>query len=121
MEDFQKMFTRYRKYIFSLLSIYVLGFGFTEYQPVFLGLILGTVISLYNLFVMVRKSKRFDKAFEEGKKVGSLGTLSRMASAGLAVVIALQYPDQIHLVSVVLGLMTSYIVIMIDFFFQKLS
>ena len=120
MQDFQAMFTRYRKYIFFLLSIYVLGWGFTPYQPVFLGLILGTVISLYNLFTMVRKSKKFDKAFDEGRKIASLGTMSRMASAGLAVLITLQFPDKIHLVSVVLGLMTAYIVIMIDFFFQNL-
>ncbi|SID23919.1 Uncharacterised protein [Mycobacteroides abscessus subsp. abscessus] len=41
-----------------------------------------------------------------------------MATAVLAVMISMKYPDEVHLISVVLGLMTSYIVIMIDYFLQ---
>ena len=37
-----------------------------------------------------------------------------MATAVFAVMIAMEYPDYIHLISVVIGLMTAYIVIMID-------
>ncbi|MDX8361069.1 MULTISPECIES: ATP synthase subunit I [Bacillaceae] len=118
MQDLQQMSIRYRKYILFLLSIYVLGWGFTPYQSVFLGLIFGTIISLYNLWIMVRRSNRFTKAVEEGTKVRSLGTFNRMASAALVVYIALQYPDKIHLYSAILGLMTIYIVIIIDYFFQ---
>lgn len=109
------MFHRYRKFIFFLLAVYVLGWGFTEYQSVFLGLILGTAVSLYNLWVMVRKHDHFDKSMEQGRKVKSLGTASRMASAGLVVLICMKFPDYFHLVSAILGLMTIYIVIMIDY------
>lgn len=42
-----------------------------------------------------------------------------MATAVFAVMIALEYPDKLHLISVVFGLMTSYIVIMIDYFLQS--
>lgn len=117
MFDLQLMFRRYRKYIFFLLALYVIGWGFTEYQSVFLGLMLGTSISLYNLWAMVRKSKQFSLALEEGKKA-SLGTASRMAAAIVAVFFALKFPDYFHLISVILGLMTMYIVIMIDFAIQ---
>lgn len=61
---------------------------------------------------------QFREAVEKEQKVRSLGTMSRMASAALAVIIALEYPEYFHLISVVLGLMTSYLVIMIDFFFN---
>lgn len=115
MLDIHLMFHRYRKFIFFLLSIYVLGWGFTDYQSVFLGLILGTTVSLYNLWVMVRKHDQFDSSIQQGKKVRSLGTASRMASAGLVVLISMQFPDYFHLVSSILGLMTIYIVIMIDY------
>ncbi len=112
------MFRRYRKYILYLLSLYVAGWGFTEYQSVFLGLVLGTSISLYNLWIMVRKHNQFDRAIQEGRKTGSLGTTSRMAAAGVAVFFAIKFPDYFHLVSVVIGLMTMYIVIMIDYVVQ---
>jgi ATP synthase protein I len=119
MSEIKAMYIRQRKYIFFLLALYVLGWGFTPYQSVFLGLVLGTSLSLFNLWLMVRKTDKFGDAVLQGKKVRSLGSFSRMATAALAVIIALKYPDSFHLISVVLGLMTSYLVIMIDFFLQS--
>jgi ATP synthase protein I len=121
MQDLQQIFARYRKYILFLLSFYVLGWGFTPYPSVFLGLILGTGISLYNLWVMVRKTVRFGQAVAEGKAARSIGTFSRMASAGLAVIIAINFPDKFHLISTIVGLMTFYIVIMIDLIIHTLK
>jgi ATP synthase protein I len=115
MPEFIKMYNRQRKGLFYLLSIYVLGWGFTHYQTVFLGLILGTVFSFFNLWLMVREMKKFDKTISSGKKVRSLGSLSRMASAAIAVLIALKWPHYFQIISVTLGLMTIYVVIMIDY------
>ncbi len=119
MSDIRAMYNREQKYIFFLLACYCIGWGITSYKSVFLGLILGTSLSLYNLWMMARKSDKFGDAVLQGKKVRSLGSFSRMATAALAVMIALKFPDSFHLISVVLGLMTSYIVIMIDFFLQS--
>lgn len=115
MPDLQTMYTRQRKYMFYLLAIFVLGWGFTGYQSVFAGLLLGTSLSFFNLWLMKRKMKSFDQAIESGGKVRSLGTMSRLASAALATIIALEYPEQINLISVVMGLMTALLVIAIDF------
>ncbi|MEH7491601.1 ATP synthase subunit I [Neobacillus niacini] len=120
MPEFQTMFTRQRKWMFFLLSLYVLGWGFTAQQSIFLGLILGTSLSLFNLWLMARKIDKFGQAAAEGRTVRSLGSFSRMATGALAIVITMRYPEQFHLISVVIGLMTSYIVIMIDFFTQNL-
>ncbi|WML41649.1 ATP synthase subunit I [Neobacillus sp. OS1-2] len=121
MPELQLMFSRQRKWMFTLLSIYVLGWGFTSYQSIFLGLVVGTSLSLFNLWLMVRKMNQFDNAVTQGKKVRSLGSFSRFASAALAVIIAMRFPEHLHLISVVIGLMTSYIVIMIDFFIRSLQ
>lgn len=120
MPEFKMMFVRQRKMMLFLLSFYVLGWGFTSYQSIFLGLILGTSLSLFNLWLMTRKIDQFGQAVETGRKVRSLGSFSRMATGALAVVITLRYPDHFHLISVIIGLMTSYIVIMIDFFIQQI-
>lgn len=119
MPEYKVMYARQRKYIFFLMSLYVLGWGFTEYKTIFLGLIFGTSLSLFNLWLMVRKMEQFGNAVSQGKKVRSLGSFSRMATAALAVIVALKYPDNFHLISIVLGLMTSYIVILIDYFLQS--
>jgi ATP synthase protein I len=116
MSDIGTIYSRIRRYIFFLLSIYFLGWGFTDFPHIFGGLILGTSLSMFNLWLMVRKMGQFGEAVAQGRRVRSLGSMSRMATGALAVIISMRYPDQFHIISVVLGLMTSYIVIMIDFF-----
>jgi ATP synthase protein I len=118
MSELKPMFIRQRKYMLFLLAAYVLGWGFTLQQPVFLGLILGTSLSLFNLWNLVRKTNQFGEVMANGGKIRSLGLLTRMATAVFAVLIAMEYPEYIHLISVIIGLMTAYIVIMIDSFFQ---
>jgi ATP synthase protein I len=120
MKELHAHFQRQKKYIFYLLALYALGWGFTPYPQAFLSLFLGTAISFYNLWMMVRKVERFGQAVVEGKKVRSLGMISRMAAAALAVFVAMEWPQHFSMGFVVLGLMTSYIVIIIDFLLQKM-
>nr|WP_295973226.1 ATP synthase subunit I [uncultured Bacillus sp.] len=120
MSELSEMYARQRKYIYFLLAILVLGWGFTDYQTIFLGLILGTVISLFNLWHLARRTEKFGEAVSKGKggKKRSLGMFTRMAAAILGVIIAMEFPEYFHVLSVVFGLMAAYIVIMIDSFFQ---
>ncbi|MGD6816538.1 ATP synthase subunit I [Metabacillus sp. 84] len=120
MSELHPMFQRYLKYILYLLAIYTACWGLTEYKEVFLGLIIGTGFGLFNLWTMLRGQKRFSDAVEHGGRTGSMGMLSRMAAAGLAVLIAMRYPEHIALIPAVIGLITIYIVIMIDFMVQHL-
>ncbi|MES0856760.1 ATP synthase subunit I [Geobacillus sp. G4] len=119
MGSLQTVFLRQVRYILYLLAIYTLGFGFTPYKTVFLSLILGTSISLLMVWNLTWKIEKFGQAVAAQKKVRTLGTLSRLALAALTAVIVLMYPQHFDIVPTVLGLMTSYIVIIIDFFFHK--
>jgi len=119
MPEIRVIFERQRKYIFFLLSFYFFGWAFTDYQSVFAGLIVGTAASLYNLWLLARRTWNFGDAVLQGKKIRSLGSFSRFAAAGLVIFVALEYPEHVHLISAVLGLMTSYFVIMIDFLIQS--
>ncbi|MFD1708739.1 ATP synthase subunit I [Siminovitchia sediminis] len=114
MDNLQLVFNRHRKYILYLLAVLVLGWGFTPYQTIFMGLILGTGVSFFNIWLMVRRMNKFGEAVLSGRKMRSLGTISRMAAAVLAVYIAMQYPDIFNLISVIIGLMTSYFLIVTD-------
>ncbi len=118
MPEYKMFYVRLRKSIFYLLAIYVLGWGFTSYQSIFLGLILGTSLSLLNMWILVKKMDKFSKAIDSGGKVYSLGFFTRVAVALFGVMIAMKYPQYFHFISVVIGLVTSYIVIMIDSFLQ---
>lgn len=120
MQQLDQMFNRQRKYIVYLLGIYVLGAMLTTYDTIFQGLILGTMFSLFIFWSMVQKNKKFTEAAVEGRKIRSLGSMTRMSAGALAAVIVLRYPDQFQMVSMVMGLMTVYLVIMIDYFIQHL-
>lgn len=108
---------RYLSYAAYILALFVLGWGFTPYEDIFLGLILGTVISFINVLFLYYRVKRAADLAVGGKKVRSLGLMQRFALAGLAVFIVFQFPDVFHLVSMIIGLMIGYIIIFIDSIF----
>jgi ATP synthase protein I len=118
MPEYQVIFTQVRKYILFLLALFVLAWGFSPQKTIFLGLILGTSLSLFNLWILTKKMDRFSAAMEQGRAMRSFGFLSRVATAVFAVIIAMNYPEYFHLISVIIGLMTAYIVIMINSFVQ---
>lgn len=120
MQDLQQMTLRYRKYMFYLLALYVLGWGFTSYQSVFAGLLLGTSLGFFNMWLLAKKTDTLGQSVISGTTVRTMGTLSRMATAVLAVIVALRYPDIFHFISVIIGLMTYILVIMIDYFLHSI-
>lgn len=121
MPDVQVLFTRYRSYFFYLLALFVLGWGFTSYKTVFAGLILGTCASFFNLWLLYRKTWQLTSAIKEGKTVYSLGSLSRLASAALVIMIAIRFPEYFHIVSSIIGLAAAYIIILLDFLFNQIG
>ncbi|MEB3750811.1 ATP synthase subunit I [Geobacillus sp. FSL W8-0032] len=119
MDHFRAMRLRHVKYILYLLAIYTLGFGWTPYKTAFLSLILGTSIGLLIIWNLSWKIEKFGQAVTARKKVRTLGTLTRFSLAALAAVIAWAYPRYFAPVPTIVGLMTSYLVIVIDFLFHK--
>ena len=119
MPDLQFTFKRQLKYILYIIAIYVLGWGLTDYQTIFAGLILGTAISTFNVWLLMKKSQQVGASAAGGKPSRSIGTASRYAAAVLAVIIALEYPQYINVYTTVLGLVTANVVIVIDYFIHK--
>ncbi|WP_246625167.1 ATP synthase subunit I [Fictibacillus nanhaiensis] len=114
MNEYKQVFFKYIKYTLYLLSFFFIGYAATPYKTIFLGLALGTAFSLYNLWSMYSKIDRMGQAVIQQKRVKTLGSLSRLLFAGVAVLIALKYPEHFHLLSVVVGLMSVYIIMLID-------
>ncbi|MFC4558079.1 ATP synthase subunit I [Virgibacillus kekensis] len=120
MTNYHQLVSRQRKWMFYLLAILVLGAGFTPYLSIFLGLLLGSLVSFYNLYLLQKKVDDFAASVETRQKTRGLGTVSRLAAVALAIIVALRFEEYFDVIAVLIGLMTSYIVIMIDFiFFQS--
>ena len=114
MQTLQEIHIRQRRALFFLLALFVLGWGFTGWKPVFAGLILGSLFGLYNFWILVRRMERFDRKFAEGKGGASLGTVVRFASGIAAAAIATAMPEQFDLISTVIGFALPYVVLLTD-------
>lgn len=119
MSAYRKRMARQRKWMFYLLAIWVLCAGFTPYPRFFLGLLLGSSASLYNLWMLQKKIHDFAESAAKGQKTKGIGSVSRFAAALFAVIIAIRFDMYFHMIAVVIGIMTSYIVIMADVFIFK--
>ncbi|WP_203332174.1 ATP synthase subunit I [Planococcus beigongshangi] len=114
MDGLREIFARQKRIIYIILAVFVLGWGFTSYQDIFAGLIIGTLFGIYNMWILVRRMDKFDRAVAEGSKVRSLGTALRFASGVAAVAIAILFAEHIHLVSTVIGLMIPYVLLLAE-------
>lgn len=115
MRNVTNMFNRQRKALIYLTALFVLGWGFTPFKAVFLGLALGTVGAVFTHITHARFNLRFGDAVVNGTKLRNTGFMTRVAIAVLAVMLALEYPAYISFYATIFGLITIYIVIMIDF------
>ncbi|PKR77748.1 hypothetical protein CEY16_07395 [Halalkalibacillus sediminis] len=122
MQQYTYMVNRQRKWMLYILAIYVVGWGFTDYQVVFASLILGGTFSLFSLIILHRKVDSIGQvAANHEEKKQTLGMVVRLANAALATVITLRFPEYFDIIAVVIGLMTSYVVIIIDYIFHQLE
>ncbi|MUV37389.1 ATP synthase protein [Lentibacillus sp. JNUCC-1] len=114
MSNYEEMSNRQRKWMLYLMALFVLGWGFTSYTSIFAGLLLGGAVSFYNMFLLQKKVAEFTGAIVSKTKTRGIGTLSRFAAAAFAIIIAIRFEEHVNLIAVVIGLVTSYIVIMAD-------
>lgn len=121
MPDIGNLFKKYKQFLFYLLALLVLGWGFTPYKTIFLGLILGTTVSFINLWLLYKKTIKFSEAVKYGKKIYSIGTLSRFAYAALAILIAMKFPNYFNIISTVIGLLASVGVVFAEFFIMFIT
>ncbi|WP_156290874.1 ATP synthase subunit I [Oceanobacillus salinisoli] len=122
MSDYDSMVNRQRKWMLYLLALLVIGAGFSSYTRVFNGLLLGSAISFYNLWLLQHKTKAFGKAVaESGSTRGALGTFSRLAAVALAVLVAIRFEETFHIIAVVVGIASSYFIIILDIIVQYVT
>ncbi|MFD2209959.1 ATP synthase subunit I [Virgibacillus halophilus] len=119
MSQYDRMIIRERKWMLYLLAIFLLGAAFTPYVRLFLGLLLGSAVSFYNLFLLQKKTQELANAVADKQRAKGIGMISRFAAAIIAVMIALKFEAYFQLVAVLIGLMTSYPVIIIEFFINN--
>jgi len=114
MSEPEVMFRRYRSHMLVLFGILAIGWVLSADKAIFNGLFLGGIASLFNLWSLFRFSRKLPSAVKEGKGFFATGMVSRIASVSIAILISLFNPEYFHLIATIIGLLSSYIVILID-------
>lgn len=118
MSSYNEIFKRQRKWMLYIISFLLMAAGlgtFTKFQPVLYGLLLGTLISLYNIWFLQKKVSKFSETImdAESKRQG-LGMISRLAAVVFGAILVIKFDAYFNLVSYLIGFVLFYPVIMID-------
>jgi ATP synthase protein I len=105
MDDFSAHLKTVQNVFLFFLSFCLAAWAlFVEYRPYSAGLMLGSVASMINARYLAWKIHKFTEAALEkkGRKV-NLGFLTRAATAALAGLIAVRYPQHVALTTTIAG------------------
>lgn len=98
----------------SLLILFGVGWGFTPYQTVFSGLMLGISVGLINALYTALKVHEFSERIAAGLKPRGLGMITRFSMVALAALVAIRFPDVFHVPSLAAGLFLIPVIIWFD-------
>ncbi|WP_047150786.1 ATP synthase subunit I [Aneurinibacillus tyrosinisolvens] len=105
MEEFASSIKTAARYTFFLFAAIVLLWLFMPQRVFFQGLILGTIASIINGFILYLKTLQAgEAAVTPGKKVRGIGMLQRLLVAGFAVYMAARLPHLFSFAGVLIGL-----------------
>lgn len=113
MSDYKRMAIRQKRWMFGIIALVLIGVVLASDKVFFFGLLLGTGISYFNLWLLQKKTTILSESDPtDGYKTG-FGTISRLAASVLGIIIAIRY--DLSIAGYLIGLMTAYPVIMLDF------
>lgn len=113
MSDYKKMAVRQRRWMYIIIALTLVGVMLSSDKTFMYGLLLGTGISYFNLWLLQNKTSILAESDQtEGFKKG-FGTISRMAASVFGVIMAVRY--DLSIAGYLIGMMTLYPVIMLDY------
>ncbi|MFB4163312.1 ATP synthase subunit I [Alteribacillus sp. JSM 102045] len=118
MKTFEGNVKRYVLLTLCAMSVYFFGWAVMPYNKVFFSLGTGVLIGLFNLLSMSREVKKFGEAEGKQKRKFTFGMLSRFAAGALAAVLFVRFPEHFHIIGLVAGIVTPYVIILISSLFQ---
>lgn len=113
MSNYETMAKRQRKWMLIIVALFAILSITLSNKHFFNGLLLGSIISFYNLWLLQRRTNLVGESAEKDGTRKGIGTISRLAAAALGVLLAIRY--DLSVVGFIIGLMIAYPIMMIDF------
>jgi ATP synthase protein I len=105
----------------GILTLLLIMWFITPYRVFLNGVILGILVSLYNILHLGRRLHLVGKQAitTDGKRVSGLGVINRYLMVTLAIIIIAKYPQYVDYKGFILGLPICYILPLIVIWFIK--
>lgn len=113
MSNYKTMAKRQRRWMLIIIGLIMVLTLFMPNKHFPQGILLGSAVSYYNLWILQRRANVFGKSAAKSGQRKGLRTASRFAAAALGAMIAIRY--DLSVVGFMIGLIISYPVIVIDF------
>ncbi|CAM3968800.1 ATP synthase subunit I [Alkalicoccus chagannorensis] len=117
MDEAVQLARRYTVYTLVIMFIVLLT-GVFRQDSFFLGMAFGAGLSLLNLVSTYFQTKRIIASGRDRKYRFSFGTVGRMVTVVVGLLLAQQYPEYFDLIGLVIGLAVTYLLLMIDPLFR---
>lgn len=114
MQEIREIVGRVFKMSLTVFGLFAIAYLVTDYQTIFAGLTVGMLFGMYNLWTLVRRSKKFDEAIEQGRRGASIGTVLRFVSAIAAVALATAFPEQLDVFGTLIGFGIPYALLVFE-------
>ncbi|WP_088104387.1 ATP synthase subunit I [Halalkalibacter urbisdiaboli] len=125
MTSLQGKMKQYSILVSLFAALFILGYVFTPYLAVFLGLLIGLSAGFFNLWTTYSKAKVVGSVADKiGRRssfsfvVAGLGFVIRIGVILISLWFAVTFPDNVDLFSVITGFALIYVIIILDMLLQ---
>ncbi|MDG4657374.1 ATP synthase subunit I [Ectobacillus antri] len=110
----QKAFQSFRKQLYYIFGILLIGWLCTPYADHFLGLGVGLVVSMYCGWMLGRRIEKMGEHIVLSKKLPSLGAVNRFAAAVLGALFLYEIEHQMVMWAFATGILGGYFLLVIN-------
>ncbi|WP_157800918.1 ATP synthase subunit I [Bacillus solitudinis] len=125
MTSIESKMKHYSVTVSIFTSLFLVGYLFSSYPDVFLGLLLGTTAGLFNLWTTYSKAQVVGSVADNVKQrsifsfvVAGLGFIIRIGVILCSIWLVAKFPDNIELFAVITGFSLIYVIIIVDMLIQ---
>ncbi len=100
----------------GLLIVFLVMSILTPFHTIFAGLLLGTLVSLYNFRYLDWKLQQVVKSLQQDGRLRRTGMINRFLVVATAILVAIKFPAYFHALAVIIGLPLCYILSLFSYF-----
>lgn len=107
--------------LIGAIVLAIIGWAVSLFSPIFAGIVLGLWFGFISTIYTAFKVHRMSQAVVDGSRRTGLGTGVRFALAAIGTLLALRFPEYIHVIGFAAGLFLTQVFVLGDAIYSQLK